>query len=138
MNRRTTAFVVALLSVGSASYAQPNKEQYKLQERCDKLAKQKFIQDWGANGFVNVANGRTWAKYENHYNARLKKCFYLEVRSLELRQRQSNKINMLRLFDLNENKEYASFNKGATCEVRGKKCHSQLEWVELIKPYMEE
>jgi hypothetical protein len=25
----------------------------------------------------------------------------------------------LRLFDLNENKEYASFNKGATCEVLG-------------------
>ena len=137
MSRRTTIFVIAaLLSVGSASYAQPNKKQYKLQERCGELAKQKFIQDWGANGFVNIANGRIWANYENHYNARLNKCFYLEGRRLE--RRKHNKINMLRLFDLNENKEYASFNKGAMCEVRGKKCHSQLEWVELIKPYMEE
>src|SRR5258707_8978941 len=76
---RTTTALVALLLFGTASKAQPNKEQYELQERCGKRAAEFFAKAW-ASEVSNTASGQTRANYENHYNSRLNKCSYLEIR----------------------------------------------------------
>ena len=75
---RTTTALVALLLFGTASQAQPNKEQYELQERCGKRAAEFFAKAW-ASEVSNTASGQTRANYENHYNSRLNKCIYLEI-----------------------------------------------------------
>ena len=43
-------------------------------------------------------------------------------------------------FDLNENREIATYFKGAfvTCSVQGKGCRTEDEWRTLIKPFMED
>ena len=51
---------------------------------------------------------------------------------------------IMRLFDINENKEYGTFVSGptegtpVTCVVRGKNCRSESEWRQLLKPFMED
>jgi hypothetical protein len=49
----------------------------------------------------------------------------------------------MRLFDLNENNEYATYSEtegGAFvfCWVQGKTCQTEGEWRKLIRPFMEE
>ena len=52
----------------------------ELSERCGKLAAEVFQKKWG-NGTLTSADGRTiTSKYQSHYNSRLNKCLYLEVR----------------------------------------------------------
>jgi len=72
-DRRTTVLVVAatLLLVGTAPYAQPTKEQYELQERCGKRAAEVFKREYRPGLKGEQLN------YENHYSARLNKCFFL-------------------------------------------------------------
>jgi hypothetical protein len=118
--------------------AQPNKELYELQERCGRRAEETFKKEWGTN-IVNTAYGQIIGSYENHYSPRLNKCFYLESStSYERKDNKSTSLKGLRLFDLNDNKEYATFIEGLTCDVRGQQCRSEAEWRELVKPYMDD
>jgi hypothetical protein len=57
----------------------------------------------------DAANVRqTLFNYENHYSARLNKCFFLEIAvSNEKGNPTSSKI--MRLFDVGDNKEYEAF-----------------------------
>ena len=58
--------------------AQPNKELYELQERCGKRAEEFFRREYGT--VPKTEYGITmWFNYENHYSARLNKCFFLEI-----------------------------------------------------------
>jgi hypothetical protein len=107
LERRTTA-LLALLLFGTASQAQPNKEQYELQERCGKRAAEFFAKAW-ASEVSNTASGQTRANYENHYNSRLNKCIYLEISNSF--QRGEPPFRLMRLFDLNENREIATYMK---------------------------
>ena len=50
---------------------------------------------------------------------------------------------IMRLFDLNDNKEYGTFVSGPTEStpvtlVRGKGCQCEGEWRQLLKPFMED
>src|ERR1700730_7086119 len=135
-----TFAVVLLVMAGEKEKvsAQPNKEMNELQERCGRQDKETFKKEWGAN-VVNSENLQMTAIYENHYSPRLNKCFYLEIStSYERKSNKATSLKSLRLFDLNENKEYATFIEGLTCDVRGKQCHSEAEWRELVKPYMDD
>jgi hypothetical protein len=139
MDRRTTIFA-ALLLVGTASYAQPNKEQYELQERCGKRAAEVFAKGWGS-GISNTASGQIIGNYENHYNSRLNKCIYLEISNVYTHGEAP--YRSIRLFDLNENKEIATYSKiegdaFVFCLVQGKGCRTEDEWRTLIKPFMED
>jgi hypothetical protein len=98
--------------------------------------------------------GTMMFNYENHYSARLNKCFFLEITtSFEKGKLDSTKT--MRLFDLNENREYGEFTSGPTvtrpdgtplpvestplaCVVRGNTCRSESEWRQLVKPFMED
>jgi hypothetical protein len=73
MMDRVLVVAAALLLVDTASFAQPNKEQYELQERCGKQTAEVFVKRWGS-GVKNSVAGQSVANYENHYNSRLNKC----------------------------------------------------------------
>jgi hypothetical protein len=139
LSRRTTV-LAALLLVGTASHAQPNREQYELQERCGKRAAELFKREY-SSGF-KTRDTTTMFNYENHYSARLNKCFFLEIADLYEKGKGSTKS--LRLFDLNENKQYgicmSSFGDGVPypCFVQDQVCRSEDEWRTLIKPFMED
>jgi hypothetical protein len=81
--------------------------------------------------------------YENHYSARFDRCFFLEI-AVTYEKGKSSSSKIMRLFDLNGNKEYGTFVSGPTestplaCVVRGKGCQSESEWRELLKPFMED
>ncbi len=57
--------------------------------------------------------------YESHFNSKLDKCLFLEIVTVV---EKGNHAKQLRLFDLNENKEYGSYftrtKRLATCPVR--------------------
>jgi hypothetical protein len=140
MDRRTTVLATLLLVAGIA-HAQPNKEQYELQERrCGKQAAEVFAKRWGS-GVKNSVAGQSVANYENHYNSRLNKCIYLEIANTYNRGLPS--FMWMKLFDLNENGEIAVYSKGegvasAFCLVQAKWCQTEAEWRTLIKPFMED
>jgi hypothetical protein len=83
--------LAALLPVPSAS-AEPNKEQYELQERCGKRAEQFFKQHDYSN-----------ARYENHYNPDLNGCFLLVNTILRQPGKGVTWIEW-ELWDVNENR----------------------------------
>ncbi len=56
MMDRVLVVAAALLLVGTASFAQPNKEQYELQKRCGKQAAEVFAKRWGS-GVKNSSKG---------------------------------------------------------------------------------
>jgi hypothetical protein len=111
-----------------------NKVLYELQERCGKRAAEVFEKD-----FPDTKTTGAIADYENHYSPRLNKCFIVESSTQYLRddKGKTEKIKVLILLDVNENKAYGNFDP-LQCEVRGKVCRSEAEWRELIRPYMED
>ena len=78
MMDRVLVVAAALLLVGTASFAQPNKEQYELQERCGKRAAEVFKREYSPP-VSDTKDGQMRLNYENHYSARLNKCFFLEI-----------------------------------------------------------
>jgi hypothetical protein len=131
--------IAGLLCFSAYVSAQPNKQSYELQERCGKRAAEVFDREYGSD-----KNGQTLFNYENHYSARLKKCFFLEIAMSYEREEGKPASKIMRLFDINENKEYGTFVSGPTggtplaCVVRGKNCQSESEWRQLLKPFMED
>jgi hypothetical protein len=135
----TPSLVLAAASVliSSAAWGQPDKVIYELKERCGRQAAETFKKEWSSN-IVNTKNGQIIAGFENHYSPRFNKCFYLlTATSYEPGKKPYRSLS---LFDLHDNKEYATFDDGAVlqCEVREYFCHSEAEWRRLIKPYMED
>jgi hypothetical protein len=84
--------------------------------------------------------------YENHYSTRLNKCFFLEVaNTYERREGKPIASKIMRLVDLNDNKEYGTFVGGIcdecgpmTCLVQDQVCQSESEWRQLLNPFMED
>jgi hypothetical protein len=141
---RTTTALLALLLFGTAAPAQPNREQYELQERCGKRAAEFFKREY-SSGF-KTRDTTTSFNYENHYSARLNKCFFLVIAdTYELIEGKPTASKDMRLFDLNENKEYGIYMSSPCdgcvpwpCLVQDQVCRSEKEWRTLIKPFMED
>lgn len=122
----------------SCVHAQPNKELYDLQARCGEQAVRAFKQDY--TSVTRTKEGATQlSKYENHFSAQFNRCFFLEIVSF---YGKSGTSTSMRLFDLNENKQYGSYFKLGSdvmdCQVRDKQCSSEEEWRKLAKPYLED
>jgi hypothetical protein len=139
------SFALATIFAIPETSAEPNKDQYELQERCGKRAEEAFKNDYAGGGVTNTKDGQNVTAYENHYNAMLNKCFFLEiVTSVNYKTKDKSISTMITLFDLNEHKAYGSFFKRSDfsvpleCYIQEKSCHSQSEWEELLKPYMEQ
>jgi hypothetical protein len=136
--------IILFLFNGKNCFAEPNKVQYELEERCGRQARDIFDKDWKGGGIVNTQDGQTIATFENHYNPTLNKCFYLLTSTSHLTKGTQPSTNVsLILLDVNENQEIAEFLKNQHqdrpiwCFVAGTTCHSKEEWQGLIKPYME-
>src|SRR5262245_32857109 len=68
--------IAGLLCFSNHVSAQSNKELYELQERCGKRAEEFFRREYGT-GSPKTEYGITMSfNYENHYSARLNKCFF--------------------------------------------------------------
>jgi len=136
------AIIAASLILAGSAPAQSLKAKYELSERCAKWAKEVFEKDWGTGVYSNPAD-QYWiiGSYENHYNSRLNKCFYIEIEQIHNR---GQKLKMMILRDLNENIEIAGYSRVegqafVLCSVQGKEaCKSEEEWRALIKPFMED
>jgi hypothetical protein len=130
------ALAAMCVLASSTAWGQPDKVIYELKERCGRQAAETFNKEWGSNVVNNKDGGQTVANFENHYNARLNKCFYLEITTTY--EQDKKPFKSLRLFDLLDNKEYATFIGDSLmhCEVRDRFCTSEAEWHELIKPFM--
>jgi hypothetical protein len=132
--------IAGLLWLSAYVSAQPNKELYELQERCGKRAAEVFRREYGPGSFPKVSN--VMFNYENHYSARLNKCFFLEI-TVSYEKEKSSKI--MRLFDLNDNKGIGVYMSGfcdgcvpVSCFVQDQICGSESEWRQLVKPFMED
>jgi hypothetical protein len=145
-NQISIGIVAAVLSNGMISYclSEPNKVD-ELRERCSKRTEEFRKKQFGVNDISKkTKDGQTISKYENHYNAKLDKCFYL-TRSDTIGKNKVTKVEML--FDVDENKQYGTFTGGngnsfQICVVfigkPAQRCSSEDEWRALIKPYMED
>jgi len=87
--------------------------------------------------------------YQNHYNARLNKCFYLQTVNTYPKNKAENVHEDGVLFDINDNREYGNFHRmmnyegpydpvPVICNLLERQCHSRVEWEYLVRPYMEE
>jgi len=143
MRASISVAIVGLLCFSPYVSAQPNKELYELQERCGKRAAEVFRREYGT--VPKTEYGITmWFNYENHYSARLNKCFFLEI-AVSREKGKLDSTKSMRLFDLNENKELANYDDGIcdgcgpiSCKVQDKVCRSESEWRQLLKPFMED
>jgi len=115
-------------------------EVYSLRERCGKLAAAVYQRDYSPSTQTTATGGQRMYNYENHYSQKLNKCFYLEVASFYEKAVWSQSM---RLYDLNENKEYGHYwqsgnRKNADCSVGEALCSSEDEFRKLAKPYLED
>ena len=139
MRASISVAIAGLAWFSTNACAQPNKKLYELQEQCGKRAAEVFALEYSSA--ADSKDGETLFNYENHYSARLDKCFFLEI-AISYKKEKSTSSKIMRLFDLNDNREYGTFVSGptestpVTCVVRGKGCQSEGEWRQLLKPFM--
>jgi hypothetical protein len=130
--------IAGLLCSSTYVSAQPNE----LQERYGKRAAEVFAREYSPP-VLDTPDGQTLFSYENHHSARLNKCFFLEI-AVSYEKGKSTSSKTMRLFDLTDNKQHATFVSGptestpVTCVLRGKRCRSESEWRQLLKPFMED
>ena len=137
------AALVGFALLASGAWAQSLKEKYELSAQCGMLAAETFRKYWGS-GISTSSTGQIIGKYENHYNYRLNKCFYLEIS--DSYERGKSPFRLMRLYDFQESREIGVFvgttvfleEKTAHCLVQGKQCKTEEEWRALTKPYMED
>ena len=145
-NQLSIGIVSAVLGGGpiSSCFSEPNNLGSELRERCGKRTEEIWNKKFGIDDMSNTNDGQIITKYENHYNAKLDKCFYLTISNI-VGKKKVTKVE--RLFDVDENKEYGRFTggNGDTFHICvmfvGKgthKCSSEDEWRGFIKQYMED
>jgi hypothetical protein len=94
--------LLSLVLLATGAEAQSAKEKYELIERCAKQAAETFRKEW-------ERPSSPLASYENHYNFRLNKCFYIEItNTYEPEQGPSRSMD---LRDLYGNRKIARYDK---------------------------
>lgn len=73
--------------------------------------------------------------YESHFNVQLNGCFIFE--QLKFLSKGEPRIITMEVRDVNTRQTYALYT-GSMCDVHGTTCTSELEWLLLVKPYIEE
>jgi len=141
--QRKTLFTVTIALVAGAANTAPVSNTHDLSQQCGELVAGLYKEAWPK---AAVDDGGARAKFAGHYNTKLGKCFLLETvagasRSPALRRILPRETQ--RLSDANEKREYGKYDSWgdgppATCWLQEKMCSSRQEWVQLIKPFMEE
>jgi len=136
--------ILAAFSVVVANcYAEPNKVPHDLQERCSKRTAEVFKTD--ENGVAKAKDDQSTVGYQNHFSAALNRCFARQtITNFSGKSSKSPSSQYYTIYDVNEDKSMASMmklpegDKIVVCFVHGEKCHSEEEFDELTKPYMEQ
>ena len=128
---RLSIIGTAMLLGTIPGWAEPNVPLYQLRENCGKLAAETFRREPADEHRVD---------YRAHYNALLNKCFYLET---YISPTPVGNNMWVYLSDLQENRIYGGVHRSTNiglfyCNLQDKECHSEAEWNDLVKPYMEE
>lgn len=110
-----------------------------LQERCGKRAAEVFAKEYTPTQTTKDGGAATFS-YENHYSEKLNKCFFLEI---SVFYHKGSTSTQMRLFDLNENKEYGHYWESSQstfrdCMVVEARCFTERDWRRLAKPYLED
>jgi hypothetical protein len=129
------------------THARSNRDVYDLQERCGRRAEQVFARKDYEN-FELAGHSHTFT-YQNHYSLRYNKCFFQVLHFQSFKD--GFYTRELELLDLNENTPYGRYfstvlagpddkytKPALSCEVRGKLCRYESEWVDLASQYMED
>jgi hypothetical protein len=127
----------------SKAGADPNKLEYELRERCGKRASEEFYRENPKRSY-NDKDGFHTHYYQAHYDPVSNRCFYLSgMKSVNGREQEMSVVEVLH--DTDENREIGSFiqimksppaKETWDCRVGRKRCSSEDEWRELIKPMM--
>jgi hypothetical protein len=137
---------LAILTFASSVFAATTKEEYELQERCGKNAKEFFSRENG-DGIIKTKYGQLEITYTNHYNKKFNKCFLMTTLTnyvYKNNQPEYARSFSIQLTDINENKSYGRFsniykqNKPVFCLVADTTCYDFTQWENLVKSYMEE
>jgi hypothetical protein len=128
------------------THARSNREVYDLQERCGRRAEEFFTRNYEN---FELAGGVHTYNYQNHYSLRYNKCFLQVLHFASYKDGFYSRE--LQLLDLNENAPYGSYFSTAlagpddkytkpalSCEVRGRLCRYESEWVDLASQYMDD
>jgi hypothetical protein len=144
--------IAALLGLvlATGAQAQSPNEKSELNEQCGKRATEVFTKKWDDQVSVPTDTGWTFTTYQNHYNSRSNKCFYLLKREGHWGNYRDNRglYKIIMLVDLDENRGIGSYEGRTTeptmeekvivCSVQDKECKSEEEFRALIKPFMED
>ena len=127
-----SAFFEILMLTATMAAAEPNVTLEQLKQSCEKTAAQAFRRE--------TAPDEDQVDYRAHYNARLNKCLYTET-YISITTVGIN--TWVYLSDLQVNRIYGGFHKSTNiglfyCNLEDKECHSEAEWNELVKPYIED
>ncbi len=117
-----------------------NSTSMELQERCSKQAREQY----NAEGWRE----EPMASYTNHYNDKLNKCFLLIQNTALPKTKNELVVRMRVLVDAFEGKTYAEFPSvgsrampdicnGTSPTGEEKRCHSDSEFDDLVKLYMQ-
>ncbi|MCX5890653.1 MAG: hypothetical protein NTY36_14580 [Deltaproteobacteria bacterium] len=147
MKKIFSSFILAIVLI-SNSYAGSIKEDYELSERCKRSADEWFQREWGGKHISGDKDMTLTADYKCHYNRKLNKCFILLTTMSMPNNKKDKIIETAVLFDINENKEYGSYDKiqdesgyGNALNIENfnkVECTTKGAWDLLVKPYMEE
>lgn len=149
MRKISILFVMLWLIIFNIAYAGSIKEEYELQERCKNSADKWFQKEWDGKHISSDEERVIMADYKCHYNKKLNKCFVLlTTMSMPTKNKKGNKIETNVLFDINENKEYGSYDNiqnesgyGHVLDMKSSidiECSTKGDWNLLVKQYMEE
>ncbi|MBI1821579.1 MAG: hypothetical protein HY036_01435 [Nitrospirae bacterium] len=114
-------FIICLFPI--QGWADSLEEEYKLKDMCEKKVKEFFKENYD----------KTVARYQSHYNKKLKMCFILVTETTIWGFYDE-------IFDVDGKKRYGQnlfTNNMRRCSVLEKYCESDKEFEKLIKPYME-
>ncbi len=137
-----TALGILLLTFSGTASALTIIEEYELQERCGRRAEEIFRKDWG-RGMSQTGGSIFEGNYNNHYNKKLNKCFYLIWSTAIVRKgKEQSTTRSAVLYDINGNKEYGAFSQldadasPSRCIVLNNSCSSKQEFDKLVAPLM--
>lgn len=141
--------VILLALVLFPAFAAAGLSDESNQEHCEKIASHRFEKAWG-DGMLTDKEGATLATYSSHFNNRMQKCLMLVDVATTFVKKKSQSVHSIFLEDAgDEDQEYGAFvQKGARylgksrqdsfCSVEGRPCHTQIEFMQQVKRYMEE
>lgn len=153
MKTVTITLTAAALLVATPTLAdnipEQNKVLYEVQERCNQRAQDFFDHQgrlWGDQEQLERSMpGNLYSKqFENHYNARLNKCFIvINTDVLNIDPRKGKPWVVSDIWDINDHKEIGIYARDTEqppllCHVAGTLCTDDPSWDKLIKPYMED